>query len=251
MIETLKKQVKWRKDRKAFFVRDCKRSIDLKLALEHKPFLKKLSCGVNENELNEVEKAIFLEFKKVGFLTSLEIRNIPFRDFYLAMKILDEELGAKRVRDSEFLKEKFKEFPEFFIGIYLDNELIGVICGFPRDGYLLISEIAVDCRFQRRKFGEMLMGKFEEIGFEKYDKINVGALDSSIEFYKSLDYKPFLLIQFEKEVYGREDFSDFEILRFCQRSVEIGIKDCSLRELNRLRKIYSKASLQYIFTKGK
>ncbi len=251
MIKTLKKQIKWRKDKKGLFICDCKKLIDLKLSLEYDPFLTKLSQGVNFEKLTETEKLIFLEFEKMKFLTNLELKELPSEDFYLAMKILDNEIGKDRVRNSDFLKEKFKEFSDYFIGVYLGRELVGVVCGFPRENYLLMSEIAVDCRFQRRKFGERLVQEFEKIGFKKYNIIHVGALDKAIEFYKSLNYKPFLLVQFKKGIYNKKDFSNFEILTIRDYGFELKIKDCNLDELNRLREKYPKANLQYIFTKSK
>jgi len=251
MIRTLKKQIKWRKDKKGLFICNCKKLTDLKLSLEYKPFLKKLSQGVDFEKLTKTEKLIFSEFGKMEFLTNLELKELPLEDFPLAMNILDNEIGKKRVRNSDFLKKKFRENSEYFIGIYLDDELVGVVCGFPREDYLLMSEIAIDCRFQRRKFGERLVQEFEKIGLKKYNKINAGALDRAIEFYKSLNYKPFLLIQFKKGTYHKDDFSDFEILAIRDYGIELKIKDCSLNELDRLRKIYPKASLQYIFTKTK
>jgi len=251
MIKTLKKQVKWRKDKQALFICDCKRLIDLKLSLEHELFLIKLFQGVSFEELTEKEKLIFLEFDKMKFLTNLELKELSMEDFSLAMNILDNEIGKDRVRTFDFLKEKFKENPDYFIGIYLGGELVGVVCGFPREDYLLMSEIAVDRRFQGRIFGERLAKKFEKEGFKKYDKINVGALDGAIDFYKYLNYKPFLLVQFKKGIYSEKDFSDFEILAVKDYGFELKVNNCNLDELNKLRKIYPKASLQYIFTKSK
>ncbi len=181
----------------------------------------------------------------------IKLKKLPQKDFNLAMKILDNELGKKRVRNSNFLKEKFKEYPQYFIGIYLGEELAGVICGFPREDYLLISEIAVDCRFQNRSFGRKLFQEFERVGFKKYKKIHVGSLDKSIEFYKSLNYQPFLLVQFKKGAYNKNDFLNFKILKIRDYGLELEVKNCNLNELNRLKKMYPKANLQYIFTKKK
>jgi len=133
----------------------------------------------------------------------------------------------------------------------LGKELIGAVCGFPREDYLLMSEIAIDSRFQRRKFGEKLVKKFEKVAFKKYNKIHVGALDNAIEFYKSLNYKPFLLVQFENGVYDKNDFSSFEVLSVLDYGIELNPINCNLIELKRLRNLYPKAKLQYIFTKRK
>ena len=181
-------------------------------------------------------------------LSKLEIRGLKREEFGEAMNILNNELKI-RVRDNKFLFEKFKEFPQFFIGLFLDEELIGVICGFPRDDYLLISEIAIDERFQGRGFGEKLINEFEKIAKEKYKRINAGAEDEVIGFYKKLNYKPFLLIQFKKEDYNEDDFSNFKILNIKDYGFELEVKNCNLKELNKLRKLYHKANLQYIFTK--
>jgi hypothetical protein len=250
-MKTLKKQVKWREDKKAIFICDCKRLIDLKLQLEHKNFMEKIFQGIKFKELNTTEKLIFKEFEKMNFLTTLRINPLPEKDFSLAMQILDHELGKNRVRNTDFLKRKFKEFPEYFIGLYLENELVGVICGFPRENYLLMSEIAIGCRFQGRNFGKKLVKEFENIGFKKHNKINAGAQDKAIEFYKSLNYKPFLLIQFKKGNYAKEDFSEFKILNIKDHGIEVETKNCNLKELTRLRKKYPKATFQYIFTKEK
>ena len=223
----------------------------MKIDFKHEQFIKKLFCGVNEKELTETEKLIFNEFEKLNLLTDLVVKKLKLGDFSLAMDILDNELGKERKRDSKFLMKKFQENSDLFIGVYLGGELVGVVCGFPREDYLLMSEIAVDFRFQRRKFGEKLVKEFEKICFEKYDKINVGALDDAIEFYKSLNYKLFLLIQFEKGVYKKDDFSNFDIISIKDYGIELDLKEYSLEKLNELRKVYSKASLQYIFTKRK
>ena len=248
---TLKEQVKWRRDKNSLFICDCKNLIDLKLSFEYEPFLKKLSSGVIFEKLNKTEKLIFLEFKKLNLLTNLELKKLPFGDFSKAMCILDNELEKNRVRESSFLKEKFKKIPDYFIGIYLGGKIVGVVCGFSREDYLLMSEIAVDCRFQRRKFGKKLVQAFEKIGFKKYNKINVGALDEAIEFYKFLNYKPFLLVQFKKGIYNKKDFSGFKILAIKDYGIELEADKCNINELTKLRKIYPKARFQYIFTKKK
>ncbi len=126
-----------------------------------------------------------------------------------------------------------------------------MVCGFPREDYLLMSELAIDLRFQRRGFGKLLVSKFEMRGFKKYNQINVGALDGAINFYKSLNYSPFLLVQFENNEYSKKNFANFEVLSIKEGSVELKIEECSLEKLIELRKIFPKAHLQYIFVKKK
>lgn len=249
MLKTLKKEVKWRKDKKYLFICDCKRLIDLKLDLKYEEFLRKLSSGIKPNSLDSEEKRILSEFEKMELLNDLEFRQINKNEFNQAMNVLDNELGKNRVRNSKFLYEKFKEFPQFFIGVFLGKELIGIICGFPRENYLLISEIAIDCRFHNRGFGKKLISEFEKVAFKKYDRIHVGALDDSIYFYSSLKYSSFLLIQFEEKAYSQENFKEFDIIKRGSGFLEVKTKKLDLDYLKELRAKYPKAHFQYIFTK--
>jgi ribosomal protein S18 acetylase RimI-like enzyme len=184
-------------------------------------------------------------------LTTLKVKQLPENYFDDAMNILDEELGKDRVRDSKFLKEKFNKFPEFFIGVFLDKELVGIICGFPREDYLLISEIAIDSKFHNSGFGKKLIKEFEKVGFKEYNKINVGARDQSIRFYKSLGYIPFLLIQYNKDDYTQDNFSNLKIINKKDYGLEVKVEEYNLTELNKIRKQFPKANFQYIFSKVK
>lgn len=182
-----------------------------------------------------------------------KISSIKRTEFSQAIKILDNELGKKRVRNEAFLLKRFKEFPEFFIGLFLDKELIGIICGFPREDYLLMSELAIDRRFQKRGFGKLLVKEFDKIAKEKnYSQIKVGAMDNAINFYNSLkDYKPFLLIQYNPEKYVPSEFN-LPIIRTGNHGedfVELEVKNPSILELENLRKKFPKAHFQYIFIK--
>jgi len=249
MIQTLNKHVKWRKDNGVIFICDCKRLIDLKTSLRYTDFMIRLTKGINKEELNKEERLVFSDFEKMKLLSELKLESLNKKDFSKAMEILDNELGEERVRDTTFLYKKFKKFPQFFLGIFLDKELKGIICGFPRENYLLISEIAIDSRFKGRGFGKMLIQAFEKVAKGKYSQINVGAQDEVIDFYKNIHYKPFLLVQFEKEEYSPKDFKNFKILNYNKSMIEIKIKNCDLKVLKRLREKYPKANFQYIFTK--
>jgi len=198
-----------------------------------------------------MEKKVFSDFEKMELLSKLELKQLEEKDFQKAMEILDNELGKERVRNSSFLFDKFKKFPGFFIGIFLDKELVGVVCGFPREDYLLISEIAVDSRFSRRGFGRMLVERFGKVArLNNYKEINVGARDNSVDFYVSLGYKPFLLVQFKEKDYIPKDFKNLNIIKSDKKSVEIKIEKADIKILKELRKKYPKASFQYIFTKN-
>lgn len=217
--------------------------------------MKELERGIEKEKLNEEDKKVFSDFEKIKLLSNLEIKQIKPKEFNNAMKILNAELGKNRVRNKEFLLKKFKEHSEFFIGAFLDDELIGIVCGFPREDYLLVSEIAIDSKFHNRGFGKRLIKEFEKNAInKKYNKINVGAEDTALGFYKSLkEYKSFLLIQFKKEDYSDEVFNNFKIIKKYDfdnnRAIEVEIKKTDLTLLNRLRKKYPKAWFQYIFTR--
>lgn len=192
-------------------------------------------------------------------MNRLKIRGLKSDEFQKAMELLDKEL-KDRVRIDEFLLDKFSKFPEFFIGAFLDNRIVGVICGFPRENYLLIDEIAVDSGFQRRGAGKRLIEEFEKNANGRYKEIRVGTLDNAIGFYESLvDYKPFLLVQYKNYRKDRknekEDFAELEILKEWEDEagheiLEIRVGKADLDLLDRLREKYPKAIFQYIFTKS-
>jgi GNAT superfamily N-acetyltransferase len=254
-MQTLNKHVKWRIEKKEILICDCKRLIDLKLPLEYTGFMKKLERGFEKNMLNQKEKLAFKDFEKMRLLSNLEIRQIREKEFNNAMSILDKELGKNRVRDKDFVYNKFKGYSQFFIGLFLDNEIIGIICGFPREDYLLISEIAVDLKFHNRGFGKKLVKEFEKRAVKKYNQINAGAEDKAVGFYNSLpDYKPFLLIQFAKKDYSDKNFSGFKFIKKYDfdkenRAIEVEIKNADLNLLNNLGEKYPLAWFQYLFVK--
>lgn len=185
--------------------------------------------------------------------SKIQIRKIKKEEFKDAVKILDAEIGERRARGSKFLSNKYKKYPQFFFGLFLNGELIGVVGGFPREDYLLMSELAIDSRFHRRGFGGRLVTAFEKIAKVKYNKINVGAENNAIGFYNFLNYTPFLLIQFKKKDYSLNDFEKFNIFRKRKvkgyTTLDIKTKKAELKEIDRLKKKYPKAHIQYIFTK--
>jgi GNAT superfamily N-acetyltransferase len=255
MKYTLNKHIRWRKESSEILICDCKRMIDFKVSLTYLDFLKNLDRGTEENSLDKENKKLFSDLKKVNFLSKIEVKEIDKKDFSTSMKILDEELGKERVRKKEFLLKKFGEFPYLFRGIYLDEEIKGIICGFPRENYLLLSELSVKEPFHGRGFGRLLVEDFENVAKEKkFSQINAGAQDNAIGFYFAMNYKPFLLIQFKSSDYKKEDFSNFEILSYVEdnfdRRIAVKVrKEASLTELKHLREKFPLANFQYIFTK--
>jgi hypothetical protein len=256
MIQTLNKHVKFRNDNNAIFICDCKRLIDLKIEYKFNSFMDKLNKGLEKTTLDKEEKNILSDFEKLKLLSELKIRSLKEADFKEGMALLDNTLENNRVRDSNFLYDKFRKYPQFFIGIFLDKKIIGLICGFPREDYLLVSEIAIDSRFQRRSFGDRLLKEFEKRAIGKYKRINIGACDNSLGFYEKQGYNPFLLIQFKKRNY---DLSNFENLIDSESKfkefedfymIEIHRIEVSINKITALRDKYPDASFQYIFTKN-
>lgn len=253
MIQILNKHVKWRIDKEDIFVCNCKLLVDLKLPVKYQSFMEKLEKGIEKEKLNEEEKKVFSDFEKMHLLSKLEVRKIKQNEFNEAMKILDEELKI-RIRNNQFLYKIFKQYTRLFIGIFLDKEIVGIICGFPREDYLLISELAIKSKFHGRGFGKRLVKEFEKEAKGKYKQINVGAEDKAIAFYKSLNYNSFLLIHFKKEDYILEDFKKFDIIRKKRDKefilLDIKTERVELKELEKYRNKYPKAYFQYIFTKN-
>jgi GNAT superfamily N-acetyltransferase len=248
----LNPHVKWRKEAKEILICDCKRLVDLKISLEFENVLKKFEAEFKSEELLQNERLLFSDLNRLKMISSLEIKLIKLKDFDRVMEIFNIEFN-NMVRTRKFLISKFKKFPEFFIGLFIDNYLQGIICGFPREDYLLISEIAIRTPLKGRGFGKKLVQEFENNAKSKYRKINVGAEDEVIGFYENLGYSPFLLIQSKPGICKETDFKNLEIIRKYraggQECFEFKIKKVDLSKLNILRKIYPKVNFQYIFTK--
>jgi len=183
----------------------------------------------------------------------LEIRQLEKNEFDEAMKILDKEL-KNRPRDNNFLLEKFEKYPKYFIGAFLDKEIVGIICGYPREDYLLLSEIAVDSGFQRRGLGTMLVREFER-NSGGYRKIKVGVTDNAVDFYKSLGYNNFLQVQYKKGCYSDEEFKELNITKESEdttyKMLEVKKDKCDEGQLVKLREKCPNAFFQYIFIRDK
>lgn len=251
-LYTFNKHVKWRIDSKEILICDCKRLIDLKINRDFENSMKKFDKGIFKEELTKKEALIYSDFERLNLLTTLLLRQITTKEFSKAMKILENEFKTERVRSNKFLFQKFKRYPKFFIGAFLDKEIIGVICGFPREDYLLMSEIAIDSRFQKREIGRRLVKSFENAG-KNYKEIRAGAEDSALGFYYKCGYSPFLLVQYPKNLYKREDFSEFKLIENKivgdEDALSLEITRTDLNLLNDLKQRFPKAYFQYIFTK--
>ena len=253
MLKILNKNIKWRIERKKIFICDCKLLRNLILHKKYMSLMKKFYFGFAKENLGENEIVLYNDFEKLNMFSNLCIRVINKNEFNIAWDILNEGLGKNRVRGRSFLKKKFMEFPLFFRGIFLDDELVGVIFGFPREDYLLISELVIKTKFQERKFGEKLVNDFEFLAKSKgYSKIKVGAMDDVLGFYSKLGYFPFLLIQFKEGIYSSKDFL-LEIIKEGildkEHFIEAKVNSFSKHTLDFLRKKFPLAHFQYIFTK--
>ncbi len=192
-------------------------------------------------------------------LKNLSQRNYKIVKNFLQKNLYSEHTGLKS-RGYKLLLRKLKENPDFFIALYLGKELIGVVQGFPRDDYLLMSEIAIAKKFCGRDFGEFLVKEFELRARKKgFKKIKAGAQDKAIDFYKRIKYKPSVLVQMKKKdapANIAQLLKKHKILAKVQDSKGILVlelaypKSTPLSLLKKLEKEFNAFSTQYTFTKN-
>lgn len=257
---TFSKHVKFRKEQDYILICDCKLLRDFKVDLELEQFIKKINCGIRKSELNgEKENLLFKDFVSMKLLSEISFKQISSNNFKVADEFMEKHLyKGKRVRPYEFLLEKLKENPSLFIALYLDKEIIGVVQGFPRDNYLLVSEIAVDIRFHGRKFGSKLLQEFEKNATKMGHKtIKLGARDDATNFYLSNGYSPSLFIQvpinqeetmIKKLNQEKEDIKNVSHVNNLA-GIEIAVKNCNQQLLSRVNKEFKPTSAQFLFTK--
>ncbi|MBN1896147.1 MAG: GNAT family N-acetyltransferase [Candidatus Aenigmarchaeota archaeon] len=248
-MKTFSIHVKWRKDNNHIFICDCKRLLDLKMPLEYGNFMKKIDFGIAAGDLKGEYKKAFSDFAKTGLLADLSVRSLTREDMPAAMDLMSRALSGRMTRTRRFLSDRHNNFPELFKGIFIGSELAGAVFGFPRNGYVLMSEIAVDRRFRGRGFGRHLATAFEKNAFSIHPRINAGSFDESAGFYSSLSYRPFLLAQFPGDAYTSADFRGYSVLRSSRTFAEIETEKADIRFIGKMRKKYQNASFQYIFTK--
>lgn len=97
-------------------------------------------------------------------------------------------------RDSkEAIKRQMEENPEFFLGAFMDDELVGVVIG-SYDGRMKgwINRLAVSPRFRGRGIAKMLVCEMERILSSKGAKIFCVLVEkpnpASINLFKKLGY---------------------------------------------------------------
>ncbi|MDP1695100.1 MAG: GNAT family N-acetyltransferase [Candidatus Woesearchaeota archaeon] len=257
---TFSKHIKFRKEADCLLICDCKLLRDFKVEFEFENFLNAVNKGIKENTTHtEKERLLLKDFHSMRMLSAITIRPIPSEAFQQTDRFMEQQLyHGKRPRTYEFLLEKCKENPTLFLGLYLDDELIGVIQGFPRDDYLLMSELAVDTRFRKRSFGAQLVKAFETNAKKlNYTKIKLGAEDTATLFYYSLGYKPSLFLQVpekkQEEVINKLKKDKQEILGISLvnhlAGIELVVDSLDQTKLASLKKQFSPVSAQFLFSK--
>ena len=125
-----------------------------------------------------------------------EIRTRTIKD-YEAMIDLWKRAGLPfkpRGRESKRMIEKqMKAFPEFFIGAFHEDKLVGVVIG-SYDGRMKgwINRLAVDPAYRRREIAQQLISHVEE-ALEKRGAAIFGALietpnEESVRFFQKMGY---------------------------------------------------------------
>lgn len=257
---TFSKHVKFRKEQNNILICNCKLLQDFKVGLEFEKFINRINEGIYLKEIiSEKERFLFKDFQTMKLLSELSLKQITSDNFKHTDSFMERYLYlGNRPRDYGFLLNKLKQNPSLFIGLYLDTEIIGAIQGFPRDDYILLSEIAVDIKFRNRKFGSLLMKEFEKNARRyKYSQIKAGAEETAIGFYSANGYLPSLFTQVKEEyeaktlkVLEKQGYKIIAVTRVNKiTGIEIASKDCNLSKLKDIHKLISPLSAQFLFAK--
>jgi ribosomal protein S18 acetylase RimI-like enzyme len=237
--------------------------MDFKIGLKYKNFIDKVNKGVDEKSIkNEKNMLLFKDLKKVKFLSPLTIRRIKKKEFKSAELLLQKDLFKNKrpsVLSPRRLYNSFKKYPYFFIGVFLGGEIVGVIGGGGRKntGEAVISVLCVNSKFRGRGLGKRLVEGFEKQAMKRgYNVVKLGSNDESIGFYKSLRYKPSILIQIKKSKFNqkiRNKIKRFKVILVNQvnnyKGVEIKCGKLDLNFLKKLKHDLKADAVQYLFTK--
>ncbi|MBI4450738.1 GNAT family N-acetyltransferase, partial [Candidatus Woesearchaeota archaeon] len=154
-----------------------------------------------------------------------------------------------------FLRQKLMENPGLFIALTLDGEIIGVVQGFPRDDYLLLSEMAVDARFRGRGFGRRLLREFETVARLKgFTKIKLGAVDDAAKFYLAQGYTPSIFVQVEeaREHAAVQLLGKDRVVAISHSNglsgIELRTSKCDVTLLREIEQLVKPVSCQFLFT---
>ena len=259
---TFSKHVRFRIEKNFILVCDCKRLMSFKINLKYEHFMSAVNRGLGEKDIkSDKNKLLFKDLQKTRFLSPLTVRRVKKKEFKSAEVLLGKELFQKErpaVLSQRRLYNMFRKNPLFFIGVFLNNELIGVVGGGKRKitGEAVISVLSVDSRFKGRGFGKLLVKEFEKQAREKGFKIiKLGSSNESIGFYQSLNYKPSILIQIKVSKFKniKEKIKRFKVILINQvnnyKGIEIKCDKIDLNFLKKIKKDLKADAVQYLFTK--
>lgn len=257
---TFSKNIKFRKEADCLLICDCKLLRDFKVGLEFENFIHAVNKGITDDKINtEAEKLLLKDFHSMKMLSQIIIKPISQKEFQQADTFMEKHLyHGKRPRTYEFLLEKLKENSTFFLALYIDKELAGVIQGFPREDYLLMSELAIDVRFRKRSLGAQLVKAFEKNAKKlNYKKIKLGAEDEAVPFYVSLGYKPSLFMQVPEEkqnevinIFKKDKQKILSISTVNHLAgIELAVDSVDQKKLAYLKDKFNPVSAQFLFTK--
>lgn len=261
---TLSNHLKFREEKDSIFLTDCKRLRDFKLGKEFLPVLKKFESGFCQSDIQSVkEKSLFNDIKKIKGFVPFSIKPLvsaEYKSVYLFIqKTLFSNKNILQPRTYRFLLSQLKKHNSFFLGAYIGKTVVGIIQGFPRDDYLLLSELAVAKKFRGRHFGGLLVQAFEKQAVkEGFKRIKLGAQKEAIDFYKKQGYIPSILVQIRKKnskIRIKQLFKKYKPISVKESKgvmlieLECLRKNTPLDLLDKLKKEFNAFSTQYLFTK--
>jgi ribosomal protein S18 acetylase RimI-like enzyme len=129
-------------------------------------------------------------------MASVEIRKLTIRDYDSIVKLWKSAgLPYKpKGRDSrENTVRQMEEFPEFYLGAFHENRLVGiVVASYENRMKGWINRLAVDPKYQRHGIAARLIGKAEEALRKRGAKIFCACIempnDASAALFKKMGY---------------------------------------------------------------
>jgi ribosomal protein S18 acetylase RimI-like enzyme len=127
----------------------------------------------------------------------VEIRKLTIKDYDAIIKLWGHAgLPHKsKGRDSkEVIERQMREFPDFFLGAFRENKLVGVVIGSYESrmkGW--INRLAVDPEYRRQGIGERLVARMEETLKRRGARILAALIEmpneESFELFQKMGYK--------------------------------------------------------------
>jgi len=136
----------------------------------------------------------------------MEYSVTTVRNIEEAISFIYKELNipSKRryPRSMEYIKEVYSKNPDFFIGAYWGDLLIGALFSYP--GFdkreVLLGEIAVLKKFRRRGVGSSMVRRLESICKQNNIRRIYGATTTAKEFYAKLGFSIKLHVSSKKKL---------------------------------------------------